>query len=93
MENKSLPERVEISEEVLFQDIEGECVLLNLANEQYFGLDEVGTRFWELLSENNEIEPILRQILNEFNVEESVLRRDLVILLDEMSENGLIINH
>jgi hypothetical protein len=35
------------SPEVLVQELEGEAVLLNLASERYFGLDDVGTRIWQ----------------------------------------------
>lgn len=40
----SLPTRVEISPEVLFQELQGEAVLLNLTSERYYGLDDVGMR-------------------------------------------------
>ena len=37
-----------ISPGVLFQEIGGEAVLLDLASERYFGLDDVGTRIRQL---------------------------------------------
>lgn len=90
MENNSLPKKVKISDEVLFQEIEGECVLLNLSNEQYFGLDEVGTRFWHLLSEDEKIENALSNLQKEYNVDEKVLRNDLSNLIKQMQEQGLV---
>lgn len=90
IENIPLPQKVKVSKEVLFQEIEGESVLLNLTNEQYFGLDEVGTRIWHLLTEDGEIDKTLRCLLKEYDVEEEKLRNDLSVLINELNAQGLI---
>ena len=43
--------KITISPEVMSQEVSGETVLLDLQSESYFGLDEVGTRIWQLLQE------------------------------------------
>ena len=48
--NVTLASRVIVPDDVLFQELNGEAVILDLASERYFGLDGVGTRFWELIS-------------------------------------------
>src|SRR2546430_2126111 len=37
---------IRIRKDVVFRELEGEMVLLNLATGVYFGLDPVGTRIW-----------------------------------------------
>jgi hypothetical protein len=94
MENSAqlkLPERVKISDDVLFQEMDGESVLLDLTNEQYFGLNEVGTRIWQLLSENGETVEVLSQLTGEFDADEQILQRDLALLLNELEAGGLIV--
>ncbi|PYO19380.1 MAG: hypothetical protein DMD85_18645 [Candidatus Rokuibacteriota bacterium] len=39
---------IRIRKDVVFRELEGEMVLLNLATGVYFGLDPVGTRIWTL---------------------------------------------
>ena len=90
MKNCSLPKTVEISAEVLFQEIEGESVLLDLESEQYFGLDEVGTQFWLCISADGNTEIALRTILLEFDVSEETLRADLAALTSELLGQGLV---
>lgn len=85
-----LPQFVEVSEEVLFQEIEGEGVLLNLNNEQYFGLNEIGTRIWHLLTENGETDKTIKNLLKEYNVDESKLKIDLNDLINKLNEQGLV---
>ena len=41
--------RLTVPEHVASRDLDGELVLLNYDSETYFGLDEVGTRIWEVL--------------------------------------------
>jgi hypothetical protein len=86
----SLPTRVRVSDHVLFQEIDGECVLLNMASEQYFGLDDVGTRFWQLLVEEGDPAKALAQMKSVYDVDEATLRADLAKLLDELSCEGLV---
>lgn len=90
LNNMSLPRNVKISDQVLFQEIEGESVLLNLDNEQYFGLDEVGTRIWHLLSENGETRKTLNLLLDEYKVDKAKLENDLSDLIEDLRDQGLV---
>jgi len=58
----SLDSRVQANEGVLYQELQGEAVLLNLATGGYFGLDPVGTRIWQLLLENGQLSKIVERI-------------------------------
>lgn len=53
-----------ISPEVLFQEVSGEIVLLDLASESYFGLDEIGARIWALLNEEKTVGQIVGVLLD-----------------------------
>ena len=88
--NPSLPTQVEISSEALFQELEGETVLLNLQSERYYGLDDVGTRMWELLAENGDVAAAAAHLLKEYNVEPAQLESDLATLIGRLAEAGLL---
>ena len=83
-------ERVEVPSNVLFRELEGECVILNLDTESYFGLDEVGTRMWLALTRNESINAALDALQEEFDVDSARLRRDLEALLVDLLEQGLM---
>jgi hypothetical protein len=82
---------VQPSPDVVFQVVEGETVLLDLAAERYFVLDDVGTRCWQLLSEHGEIEAVVGAMLDEFDVDEATLRADLDSLVEQLRESGLVV--
>ena len=81
---------LELSPEVLFQEVSGEIVLLDLASESYFGLDEVGARVWTLLSEGRALGEVLDALLEEYEVDRATLESDVGELLNQLLEAGLI---
>ena len=83
-------ERLQMPSNVLFRELEGECVLLNLDTESYFGLDDVGTRMWLALTQADSINAALAALQQEFEVEPDRLRRDLEELAVELLEQGLL---
>ena len=86
----SLESRYTIPKEVLFRDVDGEAVLLNMQTGKYFGLDDVGTRMWTLLAEHGGLEPTFRTLSDEYDVTGAQLRQDLLRLVDELVSHGLL---
>ena len=78
------------SPDVLFQELDGEAVLLDLKSEQYFGLDEVGTRIWQLMEESGELDTVYQTLLTEYEVSAEQLQSDLISFVNNLSEAGLI---
>jgi hypothetical protein len=83
-------DRFSISEEVLSQEVNGETVLLNLEGESYFGLNEVGTRVWQLLKEDQNIGLVLGTLDDEYDVSREQLENDVEVLLESLTGSGLI---
>ena len=86
----NLNQTITLSPDVISQEVSGETVLLDLESEHYFGLDEVGTRIWQLARETDDLNAIYQTLLAEYDVSESRLQRDLDNLLAEISGLGLI---
>ena len=81
---------VTISPDVLFQEINGETVLLDLRSEAYFGLDEVGTRLWQLLQHEQELAAIHAVMVEEYEVNSDQLKQDLARHIQELETAGLV---
>jgi hypothetical protein len=81
---------VSASSNVLVQNLDGEAVLLDLESGRYFGLDEVGARFWQVLAEAPSVEAAYETLAAEYDVDREKLRQDLYALLDELVEHQLI---
>ena len=83
-------QRFAAPEHVLVRELEGEAVLLDLEREVYFGLDEVATRFWVLLTTSGSVQAAFDAILKEFDVVPEVLEEDLSSLIRELVARGLL---
>jgi hypothetical protein len=82
---------VKVSDEVVFRELDGEAVLLNLASGMYFGLDETGTRIWQLIDQHRHLAEVLAALCEEFDVSRDTMERDLLTLVSELSEKGLLV--
>ena len=89
----TLDARITVPPGVLFRDLDGEAVLLELDSGRYFGLNETGTRIWHLLQEHGSLEPTLRAMLDEYDVAEDCLRRELLSFVETLSSRRLLEVH
>ncbi len=86
----TLTQKISVPQDVLFQDLAGESVLLNLQSEKYFGLDDVGTQMWQALTEAESIQAAYDMLLAEYDVEPEQLQQDLDNLIENLVEHGLV---
>ncbi len=86
----NLNQTITIAPDVISQEVSGETVILDLNSEHYFGLDEVGTRIWQLIEEKGELQAVFDQMLAEYEVEEAQLLEDLGALVRQVADIGLV---
>jgi hypothetical protein len=67
-----------------------ETVILHFTAGTYFGLDEVGTRIWELVQERRSVREIRDALLEEYDVDEERCDQAVRSLLASLAEHGLI---
>lgn len=82
--------RLRIPDDVVFRDLAGESVLLNLSTGTYFGLDAVGTRLWHLLKEHGSSAAAIAALQHEYAVDEPRLRRDVDAVITQLLAKGLL---
>jgi len=85
-----LNKKVIFADSVFAQKVDGEMVLLDMNSENYFGLDAVGTDIWQAMQENDTLQEVLGVLLEAYDVEEEVLKKDLVAFIEKLQENGLV---
>jgi len=86
----SFDDRVKLPDDVLVSGLQAESVLLNLDNERYYGLNDVGTRMLTVLTSSDSIGAAYNSLLDEYHVEAEVLRRDLISTIEQLAQNGLV---
>ena len=86
----SLDRTVRVSEGVVFRELEGETVILNLESGTYFGLDPIGTRIWQLCQEHGLLRTVHHFMQAEYDVTAEALEADMIELVDELRAKGLV---
>ena len=71
-------------------DLGKEVIILGVDSEEYYSLEEVGARIWGLIQEPKTVRNILDTLSNDYDVEPKRCERDLLAVLQEMADEGLI---
>lgn len=92
--NSSLAGHIRVHQDVVWRDVDGEIVLLNVVTGQYFGLDEVGSQVWLLLLQDGEagatLATLCDRVVAEFDVDGPTALTDLTALLQQLLDQQLV---
>lgn len=81
-----------VSDNVVSREVSGEFVLLDLESGIYFGLDKVGARIWELLSDRpHSIAELSDRIEAEFDAARETIEADLAELFEQLIAKELVV--
>ena len=69
---------------------EGDTILLGADMQNYFGLNSVATRVWELAESLKSVGDICDVLVEEFEVEAATCESEVVALIGELLENSLV---
>ncbi len=85
--------KVVIPETVMVNELGREGVLLDLANGEYFGLDEVGMDMWRALGRHGSTEAACSELLGTYDVDAATLANDIVTFVRTLAERKLLELH
>ena len=82
---------ISVAEEQISGDLlDGEVVILNMNDDIYYGLDQVGGRIWNLVQTPITFGEIIQILLEEFDVDYQQCSDDVIALLEDMLSKELI---
>ena len=76
--------------DLLFNEIDGEVVMLSIENSEYYGMDKVGSRIWELLEKPMSFKEIVARLRDEYEVTEEQCASDTLAFLNKLQDKKLI---
>lgn len=71
-------------------DLAGESVILHLKSGVYYGLNSLGTRIWNLIQDPVSVDEVRAILVKEYDVEPQRCERDLMALLQQLADAGLV---
>jgi hypothetical protein len=87
----TLDSKVQRNPEMVSGNMDGEIVMLSLQRGEYFGLDKVGSRIWELIEQSITVDNIKKVLLDEYEVDVLTCEKDLIEFLEDLESKGLLI--
>jgi hypothetical protein len=72
-------------------EVDGENVILDLEEGVYYGLNPVGTQVWKRIQDPTPVGKIVTDLTAEYDVDYERCFDDVVSLLEDLAENGLIV--
>ena len=90
MTNVLLSSTIMRSPDQVFTDLGGEIVILSLRSPEYCGLEAVGAHIWNIIQEQKTVEEILNTLLHDYDVEPDRCKRDLLAIIEELANEGLV---
>lgn len=82
--------RVEISEDVACEQLDGETVVLNPTSGVYFSLNASGTVVWDALVRYRDTALAETELARQFNITEAQARVDVQELTAQLCDAGLL---
>jgi hypothetical protein len=89
MPRVSLEDTFVISKDAVFRELQGEAVILDLNAGTYFGLNEVGTRIWQLIEQNGSLRTVFETLCAEYDAAPEALEQDLLSLVTSLADARL----
>lgn len=77
--------------ELVSSNLDGETVMMSIENGEYFGLDSVGSRIWELLETPITVANLVDILVDEFEVSREECEADTIDFLNKLLDKHLLI--
>ena len=91
MKELNLSTTITQNKETLSSAIDDELVLLSIINNKYYGMDSVGNRIWDLLSDPIMISDMIVSLTKEYDISAAECQKDVFSFLNELYSENLII--
>jgi hypothetical protein len=88
--DQSIADAVCVPNDVIFRELNGEAVILDLQKGTYFGLNAVGMRIWQLCEQHGSLREVWEAMQHEFDAPGDALQSDLLAFVNELSSKNLL---
>lgn len=92
IENPSIPLdcRIVQSQGNIVSDMDGEKVMLNIHNGNYYNLGKTGGRIWELIESPISIVKLVQVIVSEYDIEHAICENHVISFIQHLREEKLV---
>ena len=78
-------------DKVIWRNIDGEIILLNLASGHYYTLNKTGSFIWNVFVENKTSQEAAEKLADQFNIPSKTAKEDVLYLIVMLEKEDLIL--
>jgi hypothetical protein len=82
--------RIVRSSDIVFNEMDGETIMMSIENGEYYGINSIGSRIWKLLETPKAASEICDALLPDFDVTREQCAKDVLLFLNRMAEKGVV---
>lgn len=76
---------------VAWREVEGEFVIIDLRNSEYFTVNEAAAHIWPLLGDGAHEDDLVAALVAEYGICAEQARGDLAVMLAELQRRGMVL--
>lgn len=81
---------IQKSDNSIESTIDGDIVLMNLDNNEYYSMDDIGSAIWNMLNEPRSINSLIEELMKQYKVDREVCAKDTMKFLEQLYDKGII---
>lgn len=81
---------LERNPEMVFSEMDGEIVMMSIENSEYYGLDPIASRIWQLLEKPSSVAHLADILLEEYEVDRETCLKDVLDFSGELLQKKII---
>ncbi len=78
------------ADNLLTTELDGETVMMSLAQAAYFGFDGTAQRIWRLIAQPIQVAAVCETLLSEYKIDEESCQTQVCAFLNELHLEGLV---
>lgn len=78
------------SESILSSELENEIVMMDIQEGNYYGLEEPGTRIWELAENPVTVRDVCNSLQQEYEIEAEQCQREVIAFVEELQSRKVV---
>lgn len=82
--------KILLEDDIMAACLDGETAFLNKKSGRYYSLNQSGTNIWEMLKKYRDTDKVFDKMLEEYDVDENLLKKDIDNLISKLVDAGLI---
>ena len=90
MSEIKLNTRLRLNQELLQSEIDGETIMMSIDNGEYYGLNSVASRIWEILKTEPLFSELLDTLTSEYDIDKNQCKTETLEFLNKLVTTKLI---